>query len=178
MNLKRVVIVSTALVVIAAAIFFTTRESKHDAMVMPHGPKLGSPAINFTLPTLTNGSFTLSNLRGSPTILTFGASWCEPCRREYPLFEAARSRNADLRVVGVLERDSPSLFVRFMKSVGAHWPVGIDDGRGSLAARYGVNVMPDTYFINSQGLVEGHVIGEISSTTLDTNLAAILAPLR
>ncbi len=52
-------------------------------------PEIGKPAPDFTAATADGTTFTLSELKGHPVWLTFGASWCQPCRAEAPDIEAA-----------------------------------------------------------------------------------------
>ncbi len=61
-------------------------------------PALYHPAPDFTLPLLNAGgetdeSFTLSAARGKAVVLNFWATWCGPCRREFPALQAAAARH-------------------------------------------------------------------------------------
>lgn len=47
--------------------------------------QVGQPAPAATLVTLDGQKITTQSLRGHTVILTFWASWCEPCREELPL---------------------------------------------------------------------------------------------
>ena len=61
-------------------------------------PALYHPAPDFTLPRLnTSGAageeFSLSAAKGRPIVLNFWATWCGPCRREFPALQAAAARH-------------------------------------------------------------------------------------
>ncbi len=48
--------------------------------------KVGQVAPDFALQTLDGGTVRLSEFRGRPVVLNFWASWCTPCRKEFPMF--------------------------------------------------------------------------------------------
>ena len=48
--------------------------------------KVGQVAPDFALETLDGGTVRLSEFRGRPVVLNFWASWCTPCREEFPMF--------------------------------------------------------------------------------------------
>ncbi|NPT53168.1 TlpA disulfide reductase family protein [Paraburkholderia elongata] len=63
---------------------------------------VGQPAPPLVLHTLDGRSINSADLLGKVVILTFWATWCEPCRDELPLLSAYAARNADrgLQVLG------------------------------------------------------------------------------
>ena len=140
-------------------------------------PRAGQRAPGFELATIYGRRIDLASTYGQPTVITFGASWCHPCRREYPLLAAALRQHQSLRVVGIMEQDSPGIMANFMRDLGADWPVA-NDANGTVRGIYGVDGMPDTWFVQPNGTIASRVIGEIDSSTLNHHLAAILAPVR
>ena len=48
---------------------------------------IGRPAPDFSLTSLDGAEVSLSGLRGTPVILNFWATWCDPCLSEMPLLE-------------------------------------------------------------------------------------------
>lgn len=70
---------------------------KENAFLDPQ-PALRHPAPDFALPlfgaTAAEGqSFMLSSARGQPVVLNFWATWCGPCRREFPALQAAAAQH-------------------------------------------------------------------------------------
>ena len=73
------------------------------------GPKVGDVAPDFTLQTLDGARVSLSDYRGQPVVLNFWASWCNPCRDEFPLFrDELASHPGKFTVLGVDYKDIPS----------------------------------------------------------------------
>src|SRR5215470_145394 len=64
--------------------------------------RIGATAPQATLVTLDGKRISTPQLLGRVVILTFWATWCEPCREELPLLSqyADRHRNAGLTVLG------------------------------------------------------------------------------
>ena len=110
-----------------------------------------------------------------PVIVNFWASWCIPCREEFPLLKAARERYADqrLEILGVVFDDAPEPARRYMDRAGARWPALVDED-GAVAAAYSVHVPPLSFFIDPDGVVRSIAYGPPPSGTIDDRIRAIL----
>jgi cytochrome c biogenesis protein CcmG/thiol:disulfide interchange protein DsbE len=117
----------------------------------------------------------LASLRGRPVVVNFWASWCVPCRNEFPMFEdklAELGPTDGLAMVGVLYKDEPELAQAFLADLGAAWPT-VDDPDGALAKAFRVAAPPQTYFIDKDGILRGIQIGEVREEDFDTQYAKI-----
>lgn len=140
------------------------------------GLEPGATAPDFALPALSgNGTVRLSEYRGQPVVVNFWASWCHPCRKEFPLLGKAQTKyqDADLQIIGVSFRDIPSDARQFVKDQKAKWTFGRDD-RGAIAKDYGVRAVPQTFFIDADGTIRERVFGITSAQDLDQTLKKIL----
>jgi peroxiredoxin len=124
--------------------------------------EVGGPAPNFVLNTLDGKNVSLGSLRGRPVIVNFWASWCNPCRHEFPLLKKTlRKYHADrLAVVGVSYLDIDSDARNFAEQQHATWPLALDP-RSAAAHAYGVRVMPTTFFISPNGTVADRIFGQL-----------------
>ena len=107
--------------------------------------------------------------------MNFWASWCTPCREEFPLFkERLETLGAKdgLVVLGVLYKDEAELARRFSDEFGATWPTVADPG-DALAKAYRVVAPPQTYFIDGEGVLQAIQIGQVLPQDFDTQYAKI-----
>ena len=140
------------------------------------GVDRGEVAPDFALSKLSgDGTVKLSDYRGHPVVVNFWASWCHPCRKEFPLLAGARTKykGDGLQIIGVSFRDIPSDARTFVKDQGAKWTFGRDD-RGAVAKDYGVRAVPQTFFIDADGTIRERVFGITSAKDLDQTLKQIL----
>ena len=125
------------------------------------GPDDAGAAPSFELQRL-DARKTLSSeeLKGSPVILNFFASWCVPCREEAPLLESTyeKYREQGLVLVGVSIRDSAPDAKEFINRYGITYPV-VHDPQELLAKKVGVLGLPETYFITTDWRYSGQSSG-------------------
>jgi cytochrome c biogenesis protein CcmG/thiol:disulfide interchange protein DsbE len=138
-------------------------------------PLLDAPAPDFTVRDLDGQEVKLSEYRGRPVIVNFWASWCIPCREEFPILKSARDTYAaqGLEILGVTFQDDPESARAYMAKAGAAWP-GLVDPDGAVAADYSVNGPPMSFFIDPEGVVRSIAYGPPPSGTIDDRIAAIL----
>ncbi len=142
---------------------------------------IGSPLIGKAAPalvgtTLDGAPFDLATLKGSPVLVNFWASWCGPCRDEFPLIADAEKRHAadGLKVVGVLFKDDAGPAKEFVVAENADWPSVTDPAR-ALGPAWAVLAPPQSYFVDRDGIVRDVQIGQVrNAQELDTILAQIL----
>ncbi len=114
----------------------------------------GSLAPDFLLKTLDGGEIRFSDLRGKAVIVNLWATWCGPCRKEMPQFVAAydRFRDEGLEIIAVNLQESPSVIQPFVDDRGMDFPVALDK-RGAVSDKYRIIGLPQTYFIDRQGVI-------------------------
>ena len=123
-----------------------------DVSVAPAAAEGDAP--DFQVPGLDGGCVDLADFRGRPVVLNFWASWCAPCREEFPLLEHAyeEHRGDGLAIIGVASRDIAGDARAFADEAGATWTLGIDE-TGDVATAYGVRPLPQTFFIDRTGKI-------------------------
>lgn len=116
-------------------------------------------APDFTIPTMTGTVITLSELRGTPVVLNCWAIRCPPCREELPYFDAAAKQYAgEVMIVAVNLEESVSKVKEFFGDKEPSYIVALDKD-AQVASRYATGYIPNTFFIDSQGIVRYVKVG-------------------
>jgi cytochrome c biogenesis protein CcmG/thiol:disulfide interchange protein DsbE len=134
-------------------------------------------ASTFSLPALGHSGqqVALSGYRGQPLIVNFFASWCEPCQKETPLLaKFYRSEKGKVALVGLDENDVVGNATTFTRAQGVSYPVGWDPA-GTAATSYGVNALPQTFFLNARHQVVDRVFGAVTLADLHKGIALATA---
>lgn len=118
------------------------------------------------------GTLWLDDLRGYPVVLNFWASWCSPCQREAGVLSAAaKARRGRVAFVGVDVNDLTSDARTFLRSHDVPY-VAVKSGR-SLADRFGLIGLPETFYVDRNGHIRDMTRGELSAAALARGLARI-----
>ena len=132
-----------------------------------------APAISGT--ALDGSTVSLDAYKGHPVVVNFWASWCVPCREEFPVFKdklAALGPSDGLVVLGVLYKDQADLAKSFVTDFGATWPT-VTDPDGSIGTAYRIAAPPQTFFIDKTGVIRAVQVGAMTAATFDTLFAKI-----
>jgi cytochrome c biogenesis protein CcmG/thiol:disulfide interchange protein DsbE len=121
-----------------------------------------------------DGKVRLSELRGTPLVLNFWASWCDPCRAEAKVLERNHKTADGVLFLGLDAQDAREDARDFIAQFGLTFPHVRDPGNETQRA-WGVTGLPETYFIGADGRVVGHVIGTVDDAQLRAGIEAAKA---
>lgn len=103
------------------------------------------------LPAVADARLTelLAQHKGSPLIVNFWASWCEPCREEMPSLQrlADRWRGRGTAVLTVAVADKRDKAVDFLWEAGVTLPL-LHDPDQAVARAWGVRTLPTTLVLD------------------------------
>jgi len=107
----------------------------------------------------------LSDLRGKVVVLNFWASWCEPCIEETPsLIQMQKLMGAKVVVLGVDIRDTDNGYHQFLTKYHVDF-LTVRDAKDKSADLYGTTGQPETFIIDSAGIVRRKLVGPMDWTS-------------
>ena len=124
------------------------------AGVVHAGPLIGAPPPVDLIGTTPEGEpIRISDHRGKVVVVSFWASWCGYCRRQFPLLdhlqkEAGRGR---LRVVLVNYRESPSDYRKIRRALRTSTVTWTHDPDGALSDAFEVRGVPHMLVFDKAG---------------------------
>ncbi len=145
-------------------------------------PEVGQPAPDFDVVFFDGYGWeskpvsSLAEMRGRPVVLNFWASWCVECRYETDLLEAAWLKYRDQGVVflGVAYADVEPNSIAYMEEFGVTFPHAPDLGT-DISQDYEITGVPETFFIDKEGVIREVRIGAVTQQMLDTLIPQMLA---
>jgi peroxiredoxin/outer membrane lipoprotein-sorting protein len=133
----------------------------------------GERAGDFAVKTLDGESVALRSLHGSVVVLDFWATWCGPCRAEFPVVEKLRAEFADaVRFYGVSD-EAPEKVRKFVTENRYEMPMLLDTHR-EMRRRYGIHAIPALFVIDQDGVVRRQFLGARSSSELRKAIKSVL----
>ena len=113
---------------------------------------IDKPVPEFYQANLLDNRQTLSpkDFPKRPFLINIWGSWCGYCQQEHPLLlELAK----EIPIVGVDYRDKPQNGIAMLQHMGNPYILVIDDSRGELALKLGVDGAPETYLVDANGII-------------------------
>ncbi len=146
-----------------------------EAGTLKPAPIAGHPAPDFELKSLEGETVRVSDYKGQPVLVNFWATWCGPCRAEFPDFQKAYVDNADnLVIIGVnnTAADQVTLVQDFVAEMGATFPIVLDE-TGQTVEAYKVLGLPTTVFIDREGIIQEIFTGPINKAYIEAKLSEL-----
>jgi cytochrome c biogenesis protein CcmG, thiol:disulfide interchange protein DsbE len=139
----------------------------------PAGPAADPSAPSFSLPVLGHSAqqISLAGYAGRPLIVNFFASWCTPCQQETPLLARFyRAEHGRVALVGLDENDAGGSALSFTRAHDVSYPVGFDP-EAIAASAYGVDALPQTFFLNASHRIVDRVFGALTPADISKGIA-------
>lgn len=136
------------------------------------GSKVGGIAPSFILKDQNDKDVSLAQFKGKYVFLDFWASWCGPCREEFPFIKKAyaKYKGKNFEVIGVSTDKNHKAWIKAISDLELPWQLLIDNpGDKAIAlSKYAVSVLPTSFLIDPNGkIVAKDLRGEQLEKELD-----------
>jgi cytochrome c biogenesis protein CcmG/thiol:disulfide interchange protein DsbE len=141
-------------------------------------PLIGKPAPNFELPLLDapDKTFSQKDMLGSVWVLNVWASWCPPCLEELPVVDALASSGI-APVIGLNYKDAREDALPWLRRNGNPYKLSAYDVEGRIGIDYGVYGVPETYVIDSTGVIRYKHIGPLTPEVVQKKVQPLVKEL-
>lgn len=170
------VVIAGGLLFVVIAVMFAGRFGSDPGI--SSSPLIGTPAPSSAVALMDgSGSVTIDDFDGDIRVVNYWASWCLGCRTEHQALTQAASDYEDFGVtfVAINYQDSPANAEGFLDELGRS-PATIytvdEDSR--TAFTWGVLGLPETFFVDRDGIVVGKVSGPLSYGLLSQTIDQII----
>jgi thiol-disulfide isomerase/thioredoxin len=105
------------------------------------------------------------------------ASWCPPCREEWPIFVEIQKTYPEVNLLGLNEADDSEAAADFLSVQDGSWP-HISDPNQAIAAKFDVvqgSYLPGTIILDKQHRVAAKFVGPINESDLSRIIDNLLA---
>ena len=147
-----------------------------DARILPSA-LLDRPFPAFDLPVL-GGDFraTETVLQGDIRLVNVWATWCPTCLAEHE--QLKRIRSTGIQIVGINYKDEPAEAEAWLRRHGDPYAFSIVDAAGDLGVDLGVYGAPETFLVDSGGVIRLKHVGDVNEAVWREILAPAIAALR
>ena len=112
---------------------------------------------------------------GRPAVVNFFGSWCEPCREELPVLEAASRRYGDrVTFIGIDLYEPADRGAAMLDELGVTFAAG-SDPKGRVASEYRLRGNPSTAFVAADGKLLEVVPGALTADEIERRIDHLLA---
>ena len=95
-------------------------------------------------------------------LVNYFATWCKPCRDEHVYIQRFADEK-DLKIIGINYKDNNKKTIKWLKDLGNPYENVLIDKNGKIAIDWGVYGIPETFIINSSGIIKYRNVGPITN---------------
>ena len=131
------------------------------------------PKPELVLQDLQGKQVSLQQLQGKPVVINMWATWCTPCRREMPVLQQAQKSHPNIQFVLLNQGEKAPVVSAYLQKNQIQMPyIWLDETMQSRSV-LPYQGLPSTYFLNQQGEVVAHSLGELTPVQLQQYLQQI-----
>ena len=101
-------------------------------------------------------------LKNEIILVNFFATWCKPCRDEH-VYIKHFSNKKGIKVIGINYKDNSKKTIKWLKNLGNPYSDVLIDKNGRVAIDWGVYGIPETFIVNSKGIIKYRHVGPITN---------------
>ena len=159
---KQLLILPSILFLLILLIFFYL-------LIIDRNPtELPSNLLNKSVPKfeaeslLKEKKFVSSDVFGKKIkLVNFFATWCKPCRDEHNYVKLF-SNQERIEVIGINYKDNKQKAIGWLKELGNPYSNIAVDKNGRIAIDWGVYGIPETFVVNSKGIIKYRHVGPVT----------------
>ncbi|WP_419810331.1 DsbE family thiol:disulfide interchange protein [Bacterioplanoides sp.] len=155
-----------ALLFIPLAIFFAMGVlfwiglGKENKDVLP-SPLIGKSFPEFATKALESGAeISATSLDGQPMLVNVWATWCPTCKAEHEFLNTLASEG--IRIIGINYKDDDFKAKQWLSAYGNPYEFNVSDPDGKLGLDLGVYGAPETFLVDSQGIIRAKHVGDLN----------------
>ncbi len=157
------------LMIVMGLVFYVSLDNSDES-------DLPSALIGKTMPTLPEtglSDYQVGDLQqlisdNNVILVNFFASWCAPCRAEHPNLVALKE--SGVVIIGVNYMDKVEPATKFIAEKENPYAAIRTDPEGKTGIEWGVAGVPETFFVNSKGIILKRFLGPITKDALENEV--------
>lgn len=142
-------------------------------------PLINKPGPKFAVPSLKQPQriFSNSKFHGQISLFNVWASWCAACRVEHPLL-IELTRSQVVPIYGLNYKDKRQDALKWLSNLGDPYRSTAFDEAGKVGLDWGVYGVPETFIVDSHGMIRYKHIGPLDKQTWDETIYPLIKDLQ
>lgn len=133
--------------------------------------EIGLPSPHFELDSLDGGKVDLRSLKGRPVVVNFWATWCQPCRREFPVLREMAAEDRAAVVAIALDEEGEAVVRPFVEDNDLDYTILLGDQE--VFQRFKGFAIPYTLVLDAELKIVGMYRGPATREDLERDLVHI-----
>ncbi|WP_042458265.1 TlpA family protein disulfide reductase [Neobacillus dielmonensis] len=127
---------------------------------------VGDQAYSFVLPNYNGTTTQLEDFKGKVVILNYFASWCAPCKEEFPELAAFQKDYGIKYPLLMINRGETVDRIKKVSENNKEGMTYLFDYNAKVSKQFNVTGQPETFVIDKQGIIREHYNGPVTEMQL------------
>ena len=129
-------------------------------------PEVEQPMLGNSERMLTREDFI-----GKPALVNVWATWCPTCRAEHGYFNQLAAQGVP--IYGINYKDDEAKAIKWLQDLKDPYVLNVNDPKGVLGMNLGVYGAPETFIIDSEGVIRFKFVGAVDDWVWKEKMAPI-----